>query len=535
MILSTLARRFRTRSDFRRDVGKSAAYREWRVHWTHGAAADSGVSVNGQTALTYASVWQAVQVIAGDVGQLPLLVYRRTPDGTERAATHSAYRLLKRRPNNAMNASTFKETLQAHALLWGNGRAGILRDPAGRPLQLIPFLPDRSWEEVHDGQLYHYVRMSGQEAPTIYHTQDVIHIKGLGWDGITGYSVIQFARNSWGMGLAAQKLGNRTFANQAKPSLVLQTDHRLNETDAQTLLDDFNAYHAGPENSGRVALLHNGVKAVPLSMSMADAQWLETRRFQRTEVASWFNLPPHMLGDGERTSYASLEQENASYLNRCLLRWLNVWQEECTEKLLTEQEKRLDSHFAEFNTGALLRGDLLSRYRAYQIGISSEFLSPDEAREKENLNKRPDGQGGTYRNPNTRATDSEPIPADGMMHRRVVLVSRLTELLAVESKRLKTAAASSSNFVTWLEQFYGSHWPQTVARVLRGLGVDDAQAEAAGAWYCATTKNHLLDHAAGKAKNAQDLRRLVADAYTSPAQQAATLADYVLENLEKTP
>lgn len=487
-MISSLARRFRNDTS----ASKPA---KWFIDFIRGGIeSDSGVTVNGRTALTFGPVWQAVNCIAGDMGQLPLVVYQETPDGRGKARTHAAYRLLRRRPNRMMNAGTFKETLQQHVLLWGNGRAGIVRDGAARPKELVPFLPDRSYEEVIDGRLWHFTRLGESKEYKPFADEHVLHIKGLGFDGLTGYSVISMARNNWGLGLAQEKHGNRALKNVTQPGVILETDGSFSELDANKLLSDWERMQGGLENTFRTALLQRGVKAKTLSMPLKDAEWIEGRKLSRLEAAGWFNLPPHKLGVGDRAGYNGLEHEQQTYLSMSLMRWLVGWQEECDEKLLTEREKQEESHYCEFNTAALLRGDLLSRYRAYQMGIAGEWLSPDEVRARENLNRRPDGKGGMYRNPNTRSDKPGKIPPQdptpAASDRRATIVSRLQELIRVEQQRVTAAAAKPKNFLQWLGGFYGvARWQATVARVLSRLGASQELA----AQYCAQAQQELID------------------------------------------
>lgn len=488
-----------------------------------GAESDSGVVVNGKTALSFAPVWQAVNCIAGDMGQLPLVTYQETADGRERARNHAAYRLLRRRPNRMMNACTFKETLQQHVLMWGNGRAGIVRDSRGRPTQLVPFLPDRSYEKIVDGKLWHLTRLGDSQEEKAFADEHVLHIKGLGFDGISGYSVISMARNNWGLGMAQEKHGNRALKNVAQPGTILETDATFSEPDALKLLADWEAMQAGLDNTLRTALLQRGVKAKTLSMPLKDAEWIEGRKLSRLEAAGWFNLPPHKLGVGDRNGYRGIEHEQQTYLNMSLMRWLIAWQEECDEKLLTEAEKLAESHYCEFNTAALLRGDLLNRYRAYQIGIVNEWLSPDEVRQRENMNKRPDGKGGVYRNPNTRsdrATKPAAPPAD---NRRELIVARLEEVIRVEQQRVTTMAHSPNTFLQRVNEFY-SRWPATLARVLEQCGCKHAAADATE--YCRQAQDELID-LAGRC-GAGDIANTVQAAAAAWSHRAESMADQIL-------
>ncbi len=356
----------------------------WLVNLFGGAESDSGITINGKTALTYSTIFQAVSVIAGDVSQLPVFLIRRDGDNRDRATKHPAYRLMRRRPNDVMTAQTFKMTLMCHALLWGNGYALIERDAAGRPTSLFPLLPDRTWPEVVDGQLIYKSRINNKEEK--FPPVDILHIKGLSLDGIAGLSVITLARNSWGLGLAAEQSGGSFFKNNSQPSGVLEVPGKLSVPAADRMRESWNSKHAGSHNAMKLAVMEEGAKFNPISMSNKDSQWIEARQFQRVEVASWFNLPPWKLGADVATSYASLEVQAQAYLNQALMRWLVTWEEELADKLLTEREKLADSHEFKFNTKSLLRGDLKSRNESYQIARMGGWMNANDilAAEDEN-------------------------------------------------------------------------------------------------------------------------------------------------------
>lgn len=453
-------------------VGSTTAQNpaQWFVDWVRGGVeSDSGVPVNYTTAMMIATVWQANNIISGDVGQLPLCLYKRTSEGREKATKHKAYPLLRYRANRWMNACVFKETVQTQINMFSNGRAGIVRNGRGEPIELVPFLPDRSREEVKDGELYHVTLLGEDMVEKWYRDRDVLHIKGLG-DGLSGMSVIDKARNSWGLILAQEKHGNRTFKNQARPSMILLAENQFTREAAMQLLSDWDAYNTG-DNIGRTALLQRGVKAMPMTMTNDVTQWIESRAFAIKEVASWFNLPPHKLSDGDRAGYNGLEHEQLTYFSGTLNRWTNAWCEECHEKLLTEEEKASGDYYFEFNTAALLRSDLKTRYDAYAQGITNEWLSPNDVREMENLNKRPGGD--TYRNPNRKPETEKPAKNESY-----------ARLVRVEMNRVTAAAKTSKNFVSWLDKFY-TKWEPRLAEAL--------WSELDAAAHCQESKDALLD------------------------------------------
>lgn len=402
MILDRLASNIRNNS--------TTNYRspdKWLMEFLFGGPeADSGVQIGPASALKYAPYWQGINLISGDIGKISTPLYRKTTDGRERDVKHPSYRLLMSEFNEAMTADVGKQLLQSHALSWGNGRAAILRANSGDALGLYPLLPERTRTVVVGGEVWHLTKLGDSQEETAYRDEDVLHIKGLGYDGITGYSVATMARNSIGLGVAAEKHGSHLFKNRAIPGVVLQTDGKLTEPQARQLIQDWDKFHSGVENTAKTGLLHGGVKAVPMGMNSDDAQWLETRKFQRVEVASWFNLPPHKLGDDSRISYNSLEQENLSYLNGCLLFWFVRWTQECRRKLLREREKENDTHYFEFFVDILASVDFPSKVTALQALVASTIFNPNEAREKLNMNHR--AGGDKYENPNTNSRENPP-------------------------------------------------------------------------------------------------------------------------------
>lgn len=465
----------------------------WFKYWLGGANdSDSGIAINRKSALEYAPVWYAVSKIAGNVAQLPLVLHARDGDrGRRRATEHPAYRLLKTRPNPLMTAAVFKETLTAHALLEGNGRAAIIRNLRGDPVELILLLPDRVKTVLVDGEKWHLVSVThedGSRDTRKLRDRDVLHIPGLGYDGVTGYSLISYARNSLGLGLASEKTSNHHFKNDAMPGAVIQAGPGLLtvEEEAERFLAKFRKWHEGIDATSRIALLRDGMTITPMAVNGRDAQWIEQRRFQRQEVALWFLLE-QILGDDSSVSYNSLAEKNLAYLINCLNRWLVKWEEECGEKLLREREKAADSHYWKFITGALLRSDTITTMQAGQIAVQSRILCPNEVREWFELN--PYEGGDEYANPVITpgaagaagsGAENGP-PAAGEDQARAALVARFAPLVAVEANRIRAAAAKSGNFLAWLDRFYSEpRFLGTLRRAVVGVGGE--------AWYA-------LDHA----------------------------------------
>ena len=352
-----------------------------------GTKSDSGVCVNRDEALTYAPLWRGVNLISRDVAKLPCLVYRRNGEGKDRDAKHPAYQLLRYKPNEYMTAFAFKQTLQGHALLSGNGYAYVFRSGGGVPLELLPLNPDLTYPLRVDGMLW-YVTKIGVEQRKIP-AADLFHVKGLGFDGLCGYDVVTYARNSLGRGIGAGKFASKYFANSARPSVVIEHPGKLSPEAAKRLRDSWESIHEGLEHSHRAAILEEGMKVNPFSHDAEKAQLLEMRQFEIRDVANWLGVPPHKLGDTTRTAFASLEQENQSYLDDALDPWLVAWEDECRDKLLSEKEKAADTHVIEFMRQALLRADMAARGEFYNKATGGHpWMTVNEVRGRENMNPK---------------------------------------------------------------------------------------------------------------------------------------------------
>lgn len=360
----------------------------------YGAESSSGIRISREKALTYSAVWRAVTLISSTVAKLPLHIYKRTGQGKERAVNHPAYKLVRFNPNAEMNAFVFWQTLMGHVLLDGNAYAYIFRSGDAAPLELIPLAPSDTYPVRENGNLL-YVTKAGTEWRRLL-PENVLHIKGLGYDGLCGYSVIAKARDSFGLGIGARRYQEVYLRNNARPSAIIELPGTMQPPAQQELLRQWNEMHQGLDNAHRTAILTNGAKLNAYSINARDSQLLETRQFEIREIANWFGLPPHKLGDSSRTAYNSLEQENQSFLDDTLDPWLVAIEQECRDKLLTEREKQADSHIVEFLRQALIRADIVARYTAYNIGKTGGWLNDDNIAAAENMNALPNGLGQQY-------------------------------------------------------------------------------------------------------------------------------------------
>ncbi|MBN2024072.1 MAG: phage portal protein [Pirellulales bacterium] len=373
-----------------------------------GPESSAGVRVSRETALTLSAMWRGVNLVSRDVAKMPLFLFRRKSDeDRERAKDHPAYRLLRRKPNREMTAFIFWQTLVGHALMAGNGYAYIFRAGDGSAEELIPLLPDRTWPVRINRRLW-YMTQINEESRTL-RPEDVLHVKGFSHDGIVGYNVIGKARESVGWGLAMRKYSARFFKNGARVSGVLMTPGAMKEEAAANLLRSFNEQYASLDNAHKTLLLEEGAKYQATTVSQDDAQFLESMEFSLLDVANWLNLAPHKVGHPSRTSFASLQEENQRHLDEAIDPWAVNIEQECDDKLLTEEEKREDTHYCEFNREALIRVDFRTKVEARSKQIMSGELSPDEARAMQNRPPRGDGLGGRYWMPTNMRFADEPL------------------------------------------------------------------------------------------------------------------------------
>lgn len=373
----------------------------------------SGVNVTRKRALGYPAVWRAVSLISGDVAQLPLLVYKQVGKNREVAPEHPANRLVSKKPNACMSAFTYKQTLMHHVLTEGNGYAYVWRDNAGTPLDLLLLDPDDVQPVRIDGQpwyIYNSVN-SGLDARRLPGS-DVIHIKGLGYDGLRGYPVLDYHKDSLGAAIAARDHSGRFFQNDARPGGVLQHNGpgKLTPEARKNMRDSWERLHKGLSNAHKVAILEEGTEYKAFVSNAKDAQMLESRAFDSREVANIFGVPTHKLGDPSKVAYNSLDAENQSYFDDTLSRHLFVFAEEHEDKLLSEDEKNKNSHLVDFDY------QRLQKYLAPQmsfvgVALDKGLMCPDEGRAVFGMNPRPDGQGGKYAGA-VASQASEPPKAD---------------------------------------------------------------------------------------------------------------------------
>jgi len=299
--------------------------------------------------------------------------------------------LLHDEPNPEMTSFVFRETLMSHLLLWGNAYAQILRDGRGRVLGLYPLLPDKvTVDKDSKGQVfYQYQTDAGS---VVLRSDMVLHIPGLGFDGLIGYSPIAMAKNAIGMAIATEEYGAKFFANGANPGGVLE--HPGVVKDPKRIRESWNAVYQGSGNAHRVAVLEEGMKFSPIGIPPEQAQFIATRKFQLNEIARIFRIPPHMIGDLEKSRFSNIEQQSLEFVKYTLDPWVVRWEQAMQKALLLPSEKK--EYFVKFNVDGLLRGDYQSRMNGHAVGRQNGWLSSNDIRELENLNRIPAELGGDF-------------------------------------------------------------------------------------------------------------------------------------------
>ena len=515
---------------------------QWLIDWFHGSQSDSGINVTTDNAMTYPPVWYALSKISGHVGMLPLNLHRRSEAGTQLAATHPVYKLLRTRPNQFQTAAVFKENLMMHALLNGNGRAVIVRK-RGVPHELIPLLPNCTYSCLVQGKKWHVVTCSDDDwcaqvpgGPGAFRDgkvykfkdEDVLHVPGLGYNGYSGKSLVDIARDPIGLGLAAQTATSRSFRNGSKPGVVIEAPAGMlrDDADAKKFIDNFNDYHEGLDNAGKAALLREGMKLSTVAMSASDAQWIEQRQFQRIDVAMMFGLET-LPGDSDSVSYNSLEQKNLAYLQNCLSKWLTKWEQECQWKLLSDIDQQ--DHYFNFDESELLRTDYKTKVETLSSAIAARIINPNEAREALSMN--PYEGGEKYANPaitpGAEADDDpegveEPDDAMPMNANRRAVVAHLRHRIGVEAGHILRAAGNKPNYIGWVDWFYESRWAKTMENACENLGGD----REVGRHHCEMSKHDILEVAG--TVSADGLADAISELVSEWPSRAESMADIIL-------
>ena len=348
------------------------------------ARTGSGMRVSPDSALRLAAVYACVRILAETMASLPLVVYQRRADGgKDKVTDHWLYRLMAKRPNRFQNPFEWREMLQGHLALRGNAYNQIITNPRGEIIELMPIHPDRVKIELLPSGEYRYRVTDRAGTEVIMPRGEVWHLRGLSSDGLMGMSPIELARENLGMALAAQDYGARFFANDAKPTGGwIEFPGSFKDSEAKKVFRESYQQAQSGANRGKVLVLENGMKFHEVGVTNKDAQFLELRKFQITDIARLFRVPPHMIADLERATFSNIEQQSLEFVMHTMTPWAERWEASIESELLLEG----DEIEIEFDFANLMRGDASSRSSYYQSGIQNGWLTRNEARIAENLN-----------------------------------------------------------------------------------------------------------------------------------------------------
>lgn len=374
----------------------------------------SGIHVTDDSAMRTGAVFSCVKVLSEDVSSLPCITYkRRNKAGKDRARDFGLYRLLRTKPNRYQNAQQFWEMAMVHLAMRGNFVAQKLRNRRLELSELYPLHPDRvkpDWEENEKTgeETLSYIYTPPKGAKRRFRPDELFHVRGLATHGVWGMSPIEQAKEAIGLAKAAEIYGAKYFNNAVRPSGVLEHPQKLGDKAADRIRDQWNTVYSGVENAHKVIVLEEGMSWKQMGLTNEQAQFLESRKFQRSEIASWFRVPPHMIGDLERATYSNIEHQSLEYVMHTLRPWLIRIEQAVLTQLIDEEDQ--EDYFVEFLVDALLRGDTKTRMESYAIGRNMGLYSIDELRSKENENPLPNGWGEHHIEPMNMRVIGEEAP-----------------------------------------------------------------------------------------------------------------------------
>jgi HK97 family phage portal protein len=456
---------------------------------------DTGMPITQSRAIGSPPIWTSASKICGHLGQMPLDCMRwikRDDDESESDRKHPSHYIFNTEFNPSLGADVGKETLALHSLLRGNGRALIVRNARYEASELYLLDPDCTstvfiqdegkptgskyhvWQDKTDGKYYTYL------------DADVFHVPGLSADGVTGYDTINVAANSIGGNIVSERKSIRMMKNDSAPSILIESPAGMFKTDsdAKQFLRDFKDAHSG-DNQGSVGVLRNGMKASTLALSAAESQMIEQRKFGREDMALLFGVE-QMLGIDKSVSYNSEEQRSKAYRVNCLGRWMTRWEIEAKRKLLSNSQRRADSHYFMWNDEILMQATLAERYEGYSKAIAARILNPNECRKREGY--KPYKGGDTYENPNTTVVQPQSKQPGTKPGPTNAIRSHVEHIIGVEIKRITQFAENPSKFGTRINQFYDG-WKDTISSMVSTLGGDSFLA---AQWIEASVERVLL-------------------------------------------
>lgn len=432
----------------------------------------AGEPVTIEGSLTVTAVLAGFTILAEDTSSLPLLFLHRLSRGKERATSHRYYALMHDEPNPEHTSMVFREILAGHLVGWGNFYGQLIWDRKGVVQEIWPLRPDRM-KVFREAGIRKYLYRSVKGIERAFRQDEILHIPAFGFDGLTGLSRIGQARNAIGLSIAAEKYGSKFFANDARPGVVLKHPGTLDDDAYLRLKSDWKKMHQGVNNSHNPAILEEGMSLEEIGIPPEDAQFLQTRQFQVAEVARIFRIPPHMIGDVQKsTSWGSgIEQQELGYLSHTLRPWLTRIEQQLNKDLLLSSEKQ--EYLFEHLTDVMLRTDTTARFTAYAQAITNGFMTRNEAREKENwnpidgldkplvpLNMSDAGKISDPKRSSSQSSNIEPLLRDAAER----IARRESNELRDAVKRCKD---NHEKYKGWLESFYTREHPAFIGQLLK--------------------------------------------------------------------
>lgn len=386
--------------------------------------------VSHDTALNISGVYRAVDILSADIGTLPVCVYRRGQAGRRELLDSGALADLLREPNGEFGEQTAEEfmvMLCGHLFLRGNAYAELIENNAGQVVAMVPLHPDRVRPfRAPNGEKAYEHRPVGKPQRILL-ASEVMHWTNrfMDEDGLVGLSPVDVARRSLSVAIQAETFGEGLFRNGARPGVVLRHPGKISPEAAQRLKESWEERHRGAANANKTAVLEEGMEVTEVGMTPEDAQFLETRKFQVTEIARWFGLPPHKLGDLERATFSNIEEQNIDYVNTSIRTWVTKIEQRMTRSLMSPAQRR--SEYIKIKQSELLKGKLKERYEAYAIGRNWGWLSANDVRLEEGMNPTGD-EGNVYLQPlNMVDAGQPPAPAE---RKRPAVIDRAAERVA---------------------------------------------------------------------------------------------------------
>ena len=395
----SLRERIRDSWNYLTRSSKQARPSEWDDFWYEAQkfANSSGMDVTEDTAMTFFAVWACVKVVSEDLASLPLFVYRRDGKNKEPAIDHPAYKLLHDSPNPEMSAIQWREAAQAHLMLWGNHYSMIQQNLRGDPLAIWPLNPaNMEVSRTDNNELIYKYRLTKTGETEYFSKEEILHIAGLGFNGLVGYSPIKYHAETIGTGMAEQQYQSSTFGSGGRLSVVFVHPGHPHKTPNKEARDDFVARlrkeYGGPQGQ-RIGVTWEGMKPEKISMTPEDAQFIESRKLTWVQACAIYRVQPHKVMNLFNATFSNIENQDIDYVKSSIRPWAVRWEQAINMKLLQSSEQ----YFAEHKLDGLMRGDIASRYNAYAIGRQWGWLSPNDIRALENMN--PIKNGDEYLTP----------------------------------------------------------------------------------------------------------------------------------------